>query len=147
MTASAFRSQVEKLIDALALRMGESGLTLDGTDTCHLGRPDDGGATLIFMEGDGAALLMLATVVGRLDFADREPFLRQALRANFYGRGTNGATLSLGPQDDVLLHRALTVDDALTLMALEQALDLLFDTTSAWTQALQSLQPELPDLS
>jgi hypothetical protein len=147
MTSTPLRAQVEQIINALALGAGDLDLFLDEADSCFVGGPDGRGATLVFIENDGVALLTLATVVGHLDLAGREPFMQEALRANLYWRGTNGATLSLGPQDDVLLHRTLDVNELLDLLHLQQALGTLFDTAAAWSRYLDSQQPELPDLT
>jgi hypothetical protein len=136
------RAHVNRLLAELGYVLGDpQGLELDDEDRCVLGAGDAFAIDLFFNRGRGT--LLAVTIVGELNLGDRVPFLTELLRANLYWRGTEGATLSLGPEDHVLLHRELPVEASLDLPQLRQALDSLIEVTLAWNRYLQDHQPVL----
>jgi hypothetical protein len=141
------RTHVAALLSGLGRVLGQPDIALNEEDRCTV---RDGGAVAIevfFAEGQGLANLTLASIVGELDQGDRVPFLTELLRANLFWRGTEGATLSLGPDDDVLLHREIPVEESLTMPELRQAMDSLIEVTRAWRIYLEDHQPPLPDMA
>jgi hypothetical protein len=80
--------------------------------------------------------------VGPLPTIGRGQILTDMLQANFGWRGTEGATLAVGPEDDVLLHRELPLDERLDLSLLYDRLQSFVGVADAWRSYLDRRMPE-----
>ncbi len=146
MSKSQFRTQIELLLDGLGIRTGISNLALNEEGRCFIGEGGDHVIDLFFDEGEDEAFITIASVINALEHADPTSFLTEALRANFHWRGTQGATLSLGPEDHVLLHRHIPLEEDFELQDFIQAIDSFIDVTKAWAIFLERQQPVMPDM-
>jgi len=144
---SQFQTQIELLLNGLGTRTGTSNLALNEEGRCVIGESGDHVIDLFFDGGEDEAFITIATIINELEHADPTSFLTEALRANFYWRGTQGATLSLGPEDHVLLHRQIPLEENFELQDLIQAIDSFIDVTKAWAVFLERQQPVMPDMA
>ena len=140
------RGNVNALLAGLGRTVGLEDLQLDEDDTCVIGVAGDSPIDLFYSEGEDAASITLATVIGEVAEGDRTALLTESLRANLYWRGTEGATLSLGPEDHLLLHRELPVEAGLDLVKLRSVLDSMIEVARAWQIYLDAHQPVLEDM-
>ncbi len=141
------RAHADTLIQSLGWILGVSDLALDPEGRCAVGSDEDTTIDVFYSAANELGTLTLASIVGLLPEQGREAFLAEALRANLYWQGTEGATLSLGPTDQVLLHRDLPIEPGLHLATLRQAIDSLIEVRRAWRMFLEKDQPPLPDMT
>jgi hypothetical protein len=134
------RQHLNALLNDLGLMLGLAGMGLDEDDRCSFGI-DAVQAVDLFLDEERAAVL-LATVVGPLPTIGRGQILTDMLQANFGWRGTEGATLAVGPEDDVLLHRELPLDERLDLSLLYDRLQSFVGVADAWRSYLDRRMPE-----
>lgn len=134
------------LLDELGAMIGDVGLELNNDGQCQLGTGDETEINLLFAEADGIANLTLVSTVGELLEGDRSAFLAETLRANLYWRGAQGATVSLSPADEIVLHREVPVEAGLEPSALGGAIDELVQMTRAWRLYLDANQPKIDDI-
>lgn len=137
------RQHLNALLDSLGMMIGLSGLALDEDGRCSFG-VDVSQALDLFLDEERASVLV-ATVVAPLPEAGREAILTEMLQANHAWRGTEGATLALGPEDDVLLHRELPLDAALDLAAFHEALRSFLTVNAAWQEYILRRTPTADD--
>ena len=139
------RTRLNGLLDELALLIGTPGLTLNEDGRCVL--QFEGYITLDLFLDEPAGLLWVATLLGELPDGEDEDLLRRMLIANLLGLGTGGATLGLGPDGDVMLHRALPLDEGLDLSALQARLVGFVDAADRWRDELGQPAAPLPQAS
>jgi hypothetical protein len=137
------RQHLNALLDDLGMMLGIGSLSLDEDDRCAFGLDALQAVDLFLDEERGTVLL--ATPVERLPPTGRRKVLTDMLQANFLWRGTEGATLALGPEDDVLLHRELPLDEGLDLETLHAALQSFVTVAAAWREYLRRRMPEDAD--
>jgi hypothetical protein len=133
------RQHLNALLNDLGMMLGLAGMGLDEDDRCSFGI-DAVQAVDLFLDEERAAVL-LATVVSPLPASGRGQILTDMLQANFAWRGTEGATLAVGPEDDVLLHREVPLDDGLDLSLLYDRLQSFVGVADAWRSYLQRRMP------
>lgn len=131
------------LLAALGARLGLPGLRADAAGTCVL--TIDGALDLRLVLAPGGATLVLFAVLGTLTgtmsgtmtgTVDTPRLAADMLRANYLWRGTDGATLSLDPEDDaVLLARRLPLA-ALDAPGLEDHLERFVRIATTWRARL-----------
>ena len=97
---------VQKLLSEFGQAYGVADLALDDAGDASI--VVDETTTLFLHFDDGAERLILETPVGHVPATDEGDALELLMQANHLGFGTFGGTLALGPDDQVLLMRALT---------------------------------------
>jgi hypothetical protein len=113
------RETVNKVLAEIGGACGFPGLQLD----------DNGDASMLVNDGvevflhhdEVAQALIVESVLGELRADDAELTLERLMRANRLGIGTVGATLALGPHDEIVLAR-LVPASSMTRAAVERAL-------------------------
>lgn len=80
------------------------GVSLDGLNIIPLGT-SAGEITFIIPENDPDTIIARATVGSLEGVEDRGDFMKSALNANLFWGATNGATLSIGEDDTLVLSR------------------------------------------
>ena len=114
------KAHADSLITYLGMETGQIDLAFDEQGHCQLGGSEEQSIELWFAEGEDAASIYISTVVGGLNDGDRTFILAEAMRANLYWRGTNGATISLGPEDEIFMHTEIPVEGQARFERLER---------------------------
>lgn len=133
------RQHLNALLNDLGLMFGLAGLGLDEDDRCSFAVSPTQAIDLFLDEERGSVLL--ATIAGPLPPTGRGQILTDMMQANFGWRGTEGATLALGPEDDVLLHRELPLEDGLDLTTFYERLQSFVGVADAWRDYLERREP------
>ncbi len=129
------RQHLNALLNDLGLQLGLAGLGLDEDDRCSFAvSPVQ--AVDLFLDEERKSVL-LATIAGPLPEAGRGQILTDIMQANHAWRGTEGATLAVGPEDDVLLHRELPLEEALGLERFYEHLQSFVGVADAWHDYLE----------
>ena len=140
------RAHADTLIADIAAVIGDAGLAFDDEDQCQIGFGEESPVDVMYAAADDVANLVLMTTIGDLADGDRKPMFREALKANLYWRGTEGATIGLGPEGHLTLHVEVPVEPDLEPTILREAIESLVITAEAWRRYLDDHQPEASEI-
>lgn len=130
--------EFRELIADFAGRIGLGELKADENGT-YAFEVDGMELTVTEVPAEDAALLLAQ--VGELPAEAREELLKLLMRANFTGRGTQGATLSIDPEGDgVFLHRMLPLP-AIDGDGFCAAFERFVNTVDLWRRQMRVFRP------
>lgn len=130
--------EFKELMEDFARRIGLGELKA-GEDGTYAFEVDGMELTVTEIPARNAALLLAQ--VGELPTEAREDLLKLLMRANFTGRGTQGATLSMDPEGDgVFLHRTLSLP-AIDCDGFCAAFERFVNTVGLWRRQMRVFRP------
>ena len=133
----SLREACAELVEALGRRLGIAGLAFDGTTgTCALAF--DGRVTVHLAVDERAEGLVMFAVLGEFSPAQRPQLGAALLRGNYMWRVTDGATLSLDPEQDAALLALALPAAGLGGERLESRLTAFVNVAFAWVARLQA---------
>lgn len=139
------RETVQNLLQSLGDSMNVPGLAFDKSGCCPLSLGD--GITVFLQYREFAGDFLLIGAVGNLPEGEEEQadIMRFLLISNLYGEDTDGATLSLDPENNiVLMHRTWDPEGA-NASKLARTLEAFAELLDLWKERYSEVLEENDD--